>query len=275
MQCFMGQNRRMGRAMITSTLNQKVKNVACLLKKAKERRMQGVFLAEGLRLFEEMPRDRLAATFVSETFLNREKHRQLLDGIAYEEVSDAVFKHMCDTQTPQGILSIVRRPVYEWADLMQGGRTHLLILEGIQDPGNLGTMFRAAEGAGVTGIIMDQGCVDLFAPKTVRSTMGSICRMPYYRTENLAETLSELKRQQVTLYAAHLNAEKYYDAFDYRGKTAFLIGSEGNGLTDETAGRADAYVKIPMGGKLESLNAALAAGILMYEADRQRRSAAG
>ena len=115
--------------------------------------MQGVFLAEGLRLFEEMPRDRLAATFVSETFLNREKHRQLLDGIAYEEVSDAVFKHMCDTQTPQGILSIVRRPVYEWADLMQGGRTHLLILEGIQDPGNLGTMFRAAEGSGLRGFI--------------------------------------------------------------------------------------------------------------------------
>lgn len=261
--------------MITSIANQKVKNVIRLSKKAKERQRQGVFLAEGLRLFEEMPADRLDGIFVSETFLGREDHRRLLDGLVYEEVSDAVFKHMCDTQTPQGILSIVRRPVYEWTDLMQGERTHLLVLEGIQDPGNLGTMFRVAEGAGVTGIIMDQGCVDLFAPKTVRSTMGSICRVPYWRTENLPAVFSELKRQQVMLYAAHLNADKYYDACDYRGKTAFLIGSEGNGLTEKTARQADVYVKIPMGGKLESLNAAVAAGILVYEADRQRRNAAG
>lgn len=260
--------------MITSAANQKVKNIMRLLKKPRERQKQGIFLAEGVRLFEEIPSDRLAGTFVSETFLDSEQHQRLLGGTAYEVVSDTVFTHMCDTQAPQGILCMVRQPVYEWMDLMQGDRTHLLILEGIQDPGNLGTMFRAAEGAGVTGVIMDQSCVDLFAPKTVRATMGSILRMPYYRTEDLGDTICELKRQQVMLYAAHLGAEKYYDAFDYRGKTAFLIGNEGNGLKDETACRADAYVKIPMGGKLESLNAALAAGILMYEADRQRRSAA-
>ncbi len=257
--------------MITSISNQKVKDVVRLAKKARERLEQGVFLAEGLRLYQEMPRERLVGTFVSESFLSRKEHRQLLEGIAYEEVSDAVFKQMCDTQSPQGILGIVHRPEYEWEDLIQSEKTLLLILEGIQDPGNLGTMFRAGEGAGVTGIIMDKGCVDLFAPKTVRSTMGSICRVPYYRTNHLQETICELKRQRTTLYAAHLSAGKYYDEFDYRGKTAFLIGSEGNGLTEETAHLADAYLKIPMGGKLESLNAALAAGILMYEAQRQRR----
>lgn len=257
--------------MITSISNQKVKDVVRLAKKARERREQGVFLVEGLRLYQEMPRERLVGTFVSESFLSRKEHRQLLEGIAYEEVSDTVFKQMCDTQSPQGILGIVHRPEYEWEDLIQSEKTLLLILEGIQDPGNLGTMFRAGEGAGVTGIIMDKGCVDLFAPKTVRSTMGSICRVPYYRTNHLQETICELKRQRTTLYAAHLSAGKYYDEFDYRGKTAFLIGSEGNGLTEETAYLADAYLKIPMGGKLESLNAALAAGILMYEAQRQRR----
>lgn len=101
--------------------------------------------------------------------------------------------------------------------------------------------------------------------------MGSICRVPFYITKDLAETLFEIKKQGVCVYAAHLKGTKCYDAFDYRGASAFLIGSEGNGLTQEAAAMADVYLKIPMGGSLESLNAAMAAGILMYEANRQRR----
>lgn len=114
------------------------------------------------------------------------------------------------------------------------------------------------------------GCVDLFAPKTVRSTMGSICRVPFYMTQDLPDTLRRLKEQKIPLYAAHLSGSEYYDALDYRGAAAFLIGSEGNGLTEETAAQADQYLKIPMHGRLESLNAAMVAGILMYEVNRQR-----
>ncbi len=258
--------------MITSTANRHVKNVIQLTKKAKLRQEQQVFLAEGLRIFEEMPKDRLEQVYVSESFLQKAGHRELLLDTACETVSDEVFQRMADTQTPQGILCVVRQPQYTLSDLIENKHMlpHLLILEGIRDPGNLGTMFRTAEGAGATGIILS-GCVDLFAPKTVRSTMGSICRVPFYITKDLAETLFEIKKQGVCVYAAHLKGTKCYDAFDYRGASAFLIGSEGNGLTQEAAAMADVYLKIPMGGSLESLNAAMAAGILMYEANRQRR----
>jgi len=256
--------------MITSTANKQVKNIIQLTKKAKERQAQKVFLAEGIRFFEEIPKERLQNVYVSESFLRKKENTEKLKGIEYETVSDAVFGRMSDTKTPQGILGIVRRPEYELEALFRGEQTHLLILEGIQDPGNLGTIFRTGEGAGVTGIVMG-GCVDLFAPKTVRATMGSICRVPFYTAGNLQETILAIKGKGIPLYAAHLKGEKYYDTYDYQGAAAFLIGSEANGLSEETAGLADAYVKIPMGGQLESLNAAMAAGIFMYEVNRQRR----
>ena len=114
---------------------------------------------------------------------------------------------------------------------MQGDHTHLLILESVQDPGNLGTMVRTGEGAGITGIIMNKTTVDLFNPKTIRSTMGSIYRIPYLITEHLPDLLDELHKENIRLYAAHLKGDTYYDAFDFTGACGFLIGNEGNGLS--------------------------------------------
>ena len=165
----------------------------------------------------------------------------------------------------------MRMPQYPLSGLLRGDRTHLLIVESIQDPGNLGTMLRTGEGAGITGIIMNRTTVDLFNPKTIRSTMGSIYRVPYYIADNLAETIGELKRQKVGIYAAHLKGQMQYDEPSYCKGTAFLIGNEGNGLSDEIAGLADTYVRIPMEGSVESLNAAVSAALLMYETNRQRR----
>ncbi len=256
--------------MITSTANKQVKNIIQLTKKTKERQTQRVFLAEGIRIFEEIPKDWLQSIYVSDSFLQKKECPDKINGMEYETVSDEVFQRMADTKTPQGILCVVKQPQYELEELLRGDRTSLLILEGIQDPGNVGTIFRTAEGAGATGIIMS-GCADLFAPKTVRSTMGSICRVPFVVVQNLRETLDVLKEKNVILYAAYLQGKKYYDEADYRKATAFLIGSEGNGLTEETAKQADVCLKIPMNGKLESLNAAMAAGILAYEVNRQRR----
>ena len=155
--------------------------------------------------------------------------------------------------------------------MLCGEKTHLLILESVQDPGNLGTMVRTGEGAGISGIIMNRTTVDLFNPKTIRSTMGSIYRVPYYIADDLAETIGELKRQKVGIYAAHLKGQMHYDEPSYCKGTAFLIGNEGNGLSDEIAGLADNYVRIPMEGSVESLNAAVSAALLMYETNRQRR----
>lgn len=118
----------------------------------------------------------------------------------------------------------------------------------------------------MAGVIMTGGTVDIFNPKTIRSTMGSLYRVPFLYTGNIEETVMKLKAAGVKVYAAHLKGEKYYDEQDYEGVSAFLIGNEGNGLTDATAALADVYIRIPMAGKLESLNAAVAAAILMYRA---------
>lgn len=257
--------------MITSTANQQMKNLGTLMKKAKERGRQKAFVVEGIKMFEEAPREQVQQVYVSSGFLDTDKHRNLLKGYHYEEVSDAVFRSVSDTQTPQGILAVIRMPEYSFDQLLQGDHTHLLILEGIQDPGNLGTMFRTGEGAGITGVIMSRTTVDLFNPKTIRSTMGSIYRMPFLVAEDFGTLLPQLKEEGVRLYAAHLKGTAAYDAFNYTGACGFLIGNEGNGLTDKTAALADAYIRIPMEGQVESLNAAVSAALLMYECSRQRR----
>lgn len=267
--------------MITSTGNQQIKNIMQLQKKSKTRWQQRVFVVEGPKMVFEAPREWVRKLYVSEAFLNslqaeegretQAARRKLLEGYDYELVSEPVFKAVSDTQTPQGILGLVKMPEYALADLLKAERPHLLILEGIQDPGNLGTMLRTGEGAGVSGIIMNRTTVDLFNPKTIRSTMGSLYRVPFFIADDLPETIRELKENGISLYAAHLKGTKSYDMPDYTTGTAFLIGNEGNGLTEELAELADEYIRIPMEGNVESLNAAIAATLLMYEVLRQRR----
>lgn len=268
--------------MITSAANQQMKQLSALIKKSKERKKHKLFVVEGTRMCLEAPKEWLKHMYVAENFLEKPQSRMQLmqyleaNGLAFEEVcevvSDSVFHAVADTQTPQGILAILRMPEYELADLLNGGHTHLLVLESIQDPGNLGTMVRTGEGAGISGILMNQTTVDLFNPKTVRSTMGSLYRVPFYVAEDLGETIQQLKKEGVRVFAAHLKGTKSYDAADYRGATAFMIGNEGNGLSDELAELADCYIRIPMQGQVESLNAAISATLLMYECNRQRRS---
>ena len=259
--------------MITSASNQQMKHVIQLNKKAKTRYEQRVFVVEGIKMCMEAPKEDIQAMYVSETFLQTAEHVEALQGYSYEVVADNVFRTISDTQTPQGILALVKMPEYTMEDLMgkNGKSPHLLILECIQDPGNLGTMIRTGEGAGVTGILMNKTTVDVFHPKTIRATMGSLYRVPFYVTDSLEETLSELKKQGVSLYAAHLKGTKSYDQPDYMNPCGFLIGNEGNGLTEEIAQCADEYIRIPMEGKVESLNAAIAATLLMYEVNRQRK----
>lgn len=266
--------------MITSTSNQQMKNLSALLKKSKERKEKKVFVVEGTKMVAEAPVHALKAVYVSESYANNTVNAQMIQDTVkkcksadavYEEVSDSVFKSVSDTQTPQGIMAVLAMPEYKLEELLMGEHTHLLVLESIQDPGNLGTMVRTGEGAGITGVIMNKTTVDLFNPKTIRSTMGSIYRVPFYVTEDLKDTLSQLKGKGVALYAAHLKGEHSYDEEDYCKALGFLIGNEGNGLSDEIADLADSYIKIPMEGQVESLNAAVSATILMYEANRQRR----
>lgn len=286
--------------MISSTTNKQVKFVNALVKKAKTRREEDLFVAEGLRMCSEISKDRIHTLYISESFSKTKECKTLREGVKHIElVTDEVFKSLSDTQTPQGILALVKQYHYTLDEVT--GKTAkekatasgqdadgsvqnrkkqenrkkpalLMVLETIQDPGNLGTILRAGEGAGVTGVVMDANTTDIYNPKVIRSTMGSVLRMPFVYVEDLHETLQELKNRNIRLFAAHLKGKQAYDLEDYTGDTAFLIGNEGNGLTDETAAMADTYVRIPMEGSVESLNAAVAASVLMFEAARQRRN---
>lgn len=268
--------------MISSTANSRVKHVVQLREKGRERKKEGVFLAEGIRMFQETPASRIRELYIEETLAERLQTEDLFEkieacrqaGIFVETVSREVMKKMADTMSPQGVLVVAEMIAYQPEELIreavrrreQEGRDPLfLLLEDVQDPGNLGTMIRTAEGAGADGIFMTEGCVDVYNPKTIRSTMGSLYRMPFVCGASLLEVTVLLKKEKITTYAAHLKGEKFFHEVNYQGGSAFLIGNEGNGLREETADLADTYLKIPMEGKLESLNAAMAAGLLMYQ----------
>lgn len=241
-----------------------------LIQKAKARREQDVFITEGVKMFLEADSEIIKEVYISESFYEKGTAREKIEQCNYEVLSDDLFKKVSDTQTPQGILCVMRQYHYGLDDFFQKENPLFLILEDIQDPGNLGTMMRTAEGAGVDGVIMTKATVDIYNPKTIRSTMGSIYRMPFMYTDDLPGVMKQLQEKKVTLYAAHLKGNSFYHELDFKGGTAFLIGNEGNGLKEETAQAADVYMKIPMQGQVESLNAAVASVILMYEAARQR-----
>ena len=159
--------------MITSSANAKVRQAVNLLKKPGSRKESGLFIAEGLRMFKELPKNRIDSVYVSESFVRAEENHKILSEYGYEILSDSVFNSIADTQTPQGILALVRQYDYQLQDLLLSGEpAFLVILEDIRDPGNLGTILRAAEGAGVTGVLMNRGTVDIYNPKVIRSTMG-------------------------------------------------------------------------------------------------------
>ena len=262
--------------MITSSANPKVKQVVQWQTKARERRSAGVFLTEGFKMFEEAPEKLIREVYVSESAAGKAGSREMLSNklekVGYETVTDELFAKMSDTQTPQGILCVMRQPQYSLKQMLQTKAPLLVVLENLQDPGNLGTIMRTGEGAGITGVIMSRQTVDIFNPKVIRATMGSIFRVPFLYVDSLEEAIREMHDNGIHTYAAHLEGKKYYDSFSFREGTAFLIGNEGNGLRRETAELAGDYLKIPMEGKVESLNAAIAASLLMYEAHRQRNS---
>ncbi len=267
--------------MITSTANAQVKELVKLMKKSRARDEAGVFLVEGPRMVGELISDpdwrtKIEKIYLSESYAGKSEGERTAPGktVPAEILSDTVFAHVSGTKTPQGILAVVKRRDYDMSDILGADPANalVLVLDNLQDPGNLGTIFRTAEAAGMTGIILSRDCVDIYNPKVVRSTMGALLRMPFLYVDDLPGTIGGLKGAGIKVYAAHLKGKLAYDQEDYRTGSAFLIGNEGNGLRDEVAECADHYVIIPMQGKAESLNAAVAAALLMFEAGRQRRS---
>lgn len=290
---------------ITSTGNKLIREVRDLEKKARARRESGLFIAEGERLCSEIPASYIERIFVTDDYDGRlpeftgevphdvqsvqtrteagsnaaqaSGHQLRSPGTSEQrnrvsqrapkifQVPRELMEHMSDTKNSQGILAVVRQKKYT-----ELPGDFFLILDTLQDPGNMGTIFRTAEAAGVDGILMNRDCVDVYSPKVVRATMGAMFRMPFMVSDDLPAEIQRMKSQGVQVYAAHLRGTKNHWDFDYRQPTAFMIGNEGNGLQDAIADLADTCLRIPMMGHTESLNAGVAASVLMYEALRQR-----
>ena len=239
----------------------------------KSRDVEGVFVAEGPKvvgdIFARYPSNLTLLVATSE-WLNGDGKKVSASAnceiveVTTEELAKASF--LCHPQQVLGVFKKLKTPVN--TTMLTSKLT--IALDGVQDPGNLGTIVRMAEGAGVTGIIMSSNTVDIYNPKTIRSTMGSLYRVPVIYVDDICEVADVCKSKGVTVYAAHLKGTDNYNKKDYTKPTAFMIGNEGNGLTDKLADKADEYVRIPMQGEVESLNAAVACTILTYEAVRQR-----
>lgn len=249
-------------------------------------------MAEGIRLVSEVPPEKLISLYIEETFYEKLDKSQDYDESDFERgfrdrimalikaaeekesfflVNDAVMYKLSDTETPQGILAVVEMQDMEAENLLtDDDMPFIIVMDGLQDPGNMGTIIRTAEGAGVTGILISSDSVDPYSPKVVRATMGALFRMKLCISTDLKEDISLLKEKGITVFGTHLSGKEFYDE-DFRIPSAFLIGNEGKGLKDDVAETADRLLRIPMKGRVESLNAGVSAAVVMYEVLRQRR----
>lgn len=258
--------------MITSTSNKRMKEISNLQKKSSARNKEGVYIVEGIKMFEECPKEEILEAIVSESFYNA--HQKMVDGKCGHRctfVTDAVFSSISDTKTPQGIMLIVKQPKMTMKTMLTNLRPTLLILENIQDPGNLGTILRAAEGGGISGIIISDTSVDLFHPKVIRATMGSIFRLQVFISSDLEESIAKLRSIGIKILVTDLSDSMDYDLADYTKSCAIVIGNESKGVSDRVKDLANEKIRIPMLGQVESLNAGVATSVIVYEMARQRR----
>ena len=262
---------------IDSAANKKIKLVSSL-KQRKYRDREGLFFVEGVRLSEMAADSGWEIPFGLYTGGLRREGRgmALLErlggrGCLLYEVSEEIFAKASATETPQGILLVMRQKRNSLERFVFRESSLWMILDGIQDPGNAGTMIRTADAAGLDGVILLEGSVDVFGDKTVRATMGSLFHLSIY-TEVRRERFLEFARERnLTLYAAALDpTAQAYHRTDFTGNVAVIFGNEANGVSKELLDAAH-KLYIPMYGKAESLNAASAAAIVIYEAIRQRK----
>lgn len=263
--------------MKVKTLKQAVR-LANSLSKRKIREAENCFLIEGLSFVEEALKSKAALEFLiySERVIERERGRSVLGRarlakIPLFPVDDGIFKKLAETETPQGILAVGR--ILDWPEegVFQQPQGIYLVLDAIQDPGNLGTMIRTGEGMGVHAVFLGKGTVDVYNSKVLRATMGSIFRVPTFRDQDLTALVKKMKDSGVRLVAADPRAGTIYYRTDLiHPRLALLVGNEGRGIGAGLLREADERVSIPLQGGVESLNAAVATALILYEIHRQK-----
>ena len=236
---------------------------------------QGEIAVEGMHLVEEAIRSglRLGTVFFSESARER-VHRLLPQLSTHTEallLPDIVFASAVPTDTPQGVAALVRIKAFSLENILTAQPALLVITAGLQDPGNLGTIARSAEAFGATGLLLGERTVSPWNWKAVRASAGSLFRLPSTRVE-LAKVLPELRSRGIRVLSTSSHKGAAISQADLRGPVAFVVGSEGAGLPKHVLAEADEIVAIPQSSKVESLNAGIAASILLYEAARQRKN---
>ncbi|MTI68226.1 MAG: RNA methyltransferase [Firmicutes bacterium] len=264
-------------SIITSSSNKQIKLVKKLHKK-KYRWKNKSFFTEGVRSVSEIIKSRdIKIKFIlySASLFDIEGGKDLFNVIDKDlvfETTDNILKEVSDTKNPQGILAVVSFNINELEDILLDDLNFLVILDRVQDPGNMGTIIRTADAMGANGIITTSGCVDVYNPKTIRATMGSIFHMPILNRNNTIDLVNELKSKNISIISSYLTTDKYCYDINFNKNFALVIGNEANGINKEIVDISDEILKIPMTGKAESLNAAIASGIIMYEALKQRQN---
>lgn len=250
--------------IIESNQNKIIKEVNSL-KAKKERDKTGLFILEGKRLVDEIPN-----SWEIKYLLKAESYSEDINSENVYTVKDSLFEKISETVNPQGILAVCHIKEFDVTNVDYSNSPFFVVLENVTDPGNMGTLIRTADAAGADGIFLSKGCVDIYNPKVIRATMGSIFHLPIYRNLNLMDLMEDFKNNNVKTLAAHLKGTSTPYKVDMTTACAVIIGNEANGLSDEISEIASDLVKIPMPGKAESMNAGIAGGILIYEAVRQR-----
>lgn len=253
-----------------------VKNIA-RLRQRKYREAEGLLLAEGVRLLEELVRSDWEIPWCLYTAAAEARPRvqQLLVSLAGRGsnvalVSEDTLQRLCDTATPQGVLAVVKKKEYSLAALTGQTPPLWVVLDGVQDPGNAGTVVRTAYAAGCSGVLLTRGSVDIFAPKTVRATMGALFHLPVVSGLDPSVLLAWLRGQGTQCIVAAANATLCYFEADLSRPLAMVLGNEGRGVSETLLAAADEIVRIPMRREAESLNVATAAAVILFEAVRQR-----
>lgn len=253
---------------ITSRENPLIKETLSLIHDKKERTAQGLFVTEGARLSSEAAK---SSAKIKRVFITKDakiKYADYLNDVlskAEEEylISPGVSEKLSDTKSPQGVFAVCEIPKYK-PDFSKDGL--YVLLSGLQDPGNIGTILRTCDAMDVKGVLLAE-CTDIYSPKVLRSSMGCLFRLPTALYESSESALSDLKNNGITSYASALRKDaSLLGEIKFNPKSCILIGNEGNGLRDEIIESCEFKVMIPMKGHAESLNAASAAAILIYTA---------
>lgn len=257
--------------IIESSQNSLIKKLISL-KQKKARQKYSLFLVEGIKFINEIPDDwNVEQYVVSESFEKKyfDKIKQLKSKSKVYTVTDSVFKSISDTDTPQGIIATCIQKNFNISDVICDN-TFLIIADNLQDPGNLGTIIRTADAAGTTGVLLSQNTVDLYNPKTLRATMGSIFHIPIIQNVDISKAILNLKSNNIIVIASSLKATTTPYLVNLKKSVALIVGNEANGVSENILDKADILVKLPLVGKAESLNVSIASGILLYEIVRQR-----